>query len=756
MSRLPGAVFAVVLSSLAAGACRSPEAASIAFLAQGDTYFAAKKYDEASIEYRNAIQRTPLSAEAYYKLGEVQAAKSDVVGALGSYIKAADLSPGMVDAQLKAANLLLLARKYEDAKNRLRAVLTKNPDNPDAVLMLGTAMAGLGSIDEAIAATRRSIALDPKRAGTYINLGAFQYRQGDKREAEASLKAGVETDSRSINARLGLADFYAAENRLVEAETTYHEALALDPASLRANRAIAGFFIRAGKLKEAEAPLRRVAESARSADDWYALCDYYIATRRKPQALGILENLRQQPATYVDATVKIAFLATLDHQPLEAMRMVNEVIAKVPNSGEALALKVHLLLGARKRLEALSVAQEAVRADPKSEAAHFAHAIAEAANLQREAAKNAFIEVLKLNPGSAEATMELTQLYLDQNLVDTAMQYAEQAIKLNSESVEARLMRVRVMARHSERRAEAPRELAALIARYPASPEVQYEAGLAAVGAQDPAKSYPYFQRALQLRPDYLRPLVELIKLDVQARRLPQARQRVDEALRKDPNSVEVLLIAGNTYGMIDPDVAEKHLRHVLELDPSNLTAYQSLAALYLSRNQLDKARGEFIHLASQQPTNVAPPTMVGIISEAQGNKPDAERWYQQALRINGRAATAANNLAWMYADGGTNLESAVELAQMARAELPRQAEVTDTLGWAFLKKGMAEQAIRVLQDAIEQDPKVALYQYHLGLAYAQAGEDGRARQALQLALKMDPKFPQAPDAQRALAKLLY
>jgi Tfp pilus assembly protein PilF len=92
----------------------------------------------------------------------------------------------------------------------------------------------------------------------------------------------------------------------------------------------------------------------------------------------------------------------------------------------------------------------------------------------------------------------------------------------------------------------------------------------------------------------------------------------------------------------------------------------------------------------------------------------------------------------------------------MARSELPRQAEVSDTLGWVYLRKGMTDQAVRTLQDAIKQDSTKALYHYHLGLAYVQLGEDARAGISIRQALKMDPGFSKAADAQKTLQKLLY
>ena len=50
----------------------------------------------------------------------------------------------------------------------------------------------------------------------------------------------------------------------------------------------------------------------------------------------------------------------------------------------------------------------------------------------------------------------------------------------------------------------------------------------------------------------------------------------------------------------------------------------------------------------------------------------------------------AANNLAWMFAETGENLDMALQLAQAATRRVPEQPEIQDTLGWIYYKKGLA------------------------------------------------------------------
>ena len=123
-------------------------------------------------------------------------------------------------------------------------------------------------------------------------------------------------------------------------------------------------------------------------------------------------------------------------------------------------------------------------------------------------------------------------------------------------------------------------------------------------------------------------------------------------------------------------------------------------------------------------------------------------------LEIDPRAAVAANNLAWIYAQDGGNLDIALQLAQTAKSQLPDQPEFNDTLGWIYYKKDLATLAIPPLQQSVEKDPKNPVYHYHLGLAYAKSGDKGKAKSSLEQALKLKPDFEGAAEARKVLASL--
>src|SRR5580698_11146526 len=104
-------------------ACSNPNKQKLAYLNSGDKYFKAAKYQEAVIEFRNALQIDPRLANAhqklamaYLKLGNSEAAYRELRETVG-------LDPKNRDAQLEMASLLLARRQYGAAQAAAESAL---------------------------------------------------------------------------------------------------------------------------------------------------------------------------------------------------------------------------------------------------------------------------------------------------------------------------------------------------------------------------------------------------------------------------------------------------------------------------------------------------------------------------------------------------------------------------------------------------------------------------------------------------------
>ncbi len=144
----------------------------------------------------------------------------------------------------------------------------------------------------------------------------------------------------------------------------------------------------------------------------------------------------------------------------------------------------------------------------------------------------------------------------------------------------------------------------------------------------------------------------------------------------------------------------------------------------------------------------------MGIIYDAQKKYDKAKEYYQKALKINPKFAPAANNLAYLYAEKGENIDEALNLAQSAKEQFPDDPNISDTLGWVYYKKNIFTRAITYLREANEKIPDHSTMRYHLGMAYYKNGDKELAKKELSKALELDPKFSGAEEAKDTLTGL--
>jgi tetratricopeptide (TPR) repeat protein len=404
--------------------------------------------------------------------------------------------------------------------------------------------------------------------------------------------------------------------------------------------------------------------------------------------------------------------------------------------------------------EALESATAAVAAAPQSATAHYALAVVRDRRRDVPEAIASYNEVLRLNPRAAAAQVQLSRLSLATGDREAAVRFAEGASRTAPGAGEVRLALARSLLARGDL-ARATPEIAALLKQFPDNASVQSLEGALQMARGNTGGARTAFERALAAAPGMTEPIGGLTALDIRAKQPAAAVARLEAALRESPQNPALLALAAQAYGASgDLAKTEQSLRRAVEIDPRFTPGYAMLAQLYLAQKRLDQARGEFEGMVKRDPQNVQARTMVGVLLEAENKPAEARKWYEETVAITDRAPIVANNLAFMYAESGTNLDQALQLAQTAKQLLPESPDVDDTLGWVYYKKDQAALAVRPLESSVEKNPKNVMYLYHLGLAYAKAGNPVKARDMLQRALELDPTFAGADEARRTLDSL--
>jgi Flp pilus assembly protein TadD len=155
-----------------------------------------------------------------------------------------------------------------------------------------------------------------------------------------------------------------------------------------------------------------------------------------------------------------------------------------------------------------------------------------------------------------------------------------------------------------------------------------------------------------------------------------------------------------------------------------------------------------------KDPSAIQAHMMLGIIDSSRKHYDKAKSRYERILKLNSRFAPAANNLAWILAEQGGNIDVALSYAQTAREQKPDDPYVADTLGWIYYKKSAYLLAASLLKEAVEKLPNEPVIHFHLGMALNKGGDVAGAKRSLQNSLRLKPNFQGAEEAGNILSKL--
>jgi tetratricopeptide (TPR) repeat protein len=223
-----------------------------------------------------------------------------------------------------------------------------------------------------------------------------------------------------------------------------------------------------------------------------------------------------------------------------------------------------------------------------------------------------------------------------------------------------------------------------------------------------------------------------------------------------DPAAAGVVhnLAGGLFLAKGDTAAAAESFRAAIGKNPNLLAPYYALAGIYLREKKAEKAIEQFAQLLAVNPKQAGAHMMMAVIYDTQRRPDLSEKHYRACLEIDPKFAPAANNLAYLLAEGDRDLNEALKYAQKARGLLPEEPSVMDTLGWVYYKKGLYDSAIGEFKASLAKAAGNPTVMYHLGLAYHRKGESDKARVELNRALELSGSFEGAEQARALLAQM--
>ncbi len=228
-----------------------------------------------------------------------------------------------------------------------------------------------------------------------------------------------------------------------------------------------------------------------------------------------------------------------------------------------------------------------------------------------------------------------------------------------------------------------------------------------------------------------------------------------DKALKQNPESFLANFLYALTLIQIDTtNDPSGHLVKSTQSAPKFFPANYMLAEHYLKRNDVAKALSHYIAATESFPDQGAL-IKLALIYENQGKLKQAESTYRAFIQHHPESFLGYNQLAWLYAQQGVNLEEALDLASKADELRPENASINDTIGWLrYLSKqySSAEQHLRKANEISRRENPEILY--HLAVVLEVQGKIAEAKQLLQRALKLSDRFTGVENAKQLSKKL--
>jgi tetratricopeptide (TPR) repeat protein len=753
-------VVMVVLSIGFIGCTRNPEAAKRKYLESGMKYLEQKKYDSAVIQFKKAKQIDPHYAEAHYQLAIAEMDLKNFREGFQELRQTIEIDPNHFKARLAQGSLLLAAHQFDKAEEQARYVVEHDPNNADGYLLLGNTLLGQKHQQEAIDAFTRAIALKPNNADAYLNRGVLYAYMKQDATAEEDMRKAISIDPQKLPGYANLAGFYLYKKDPKKAEEVYRLAIQNNPSSPAPYLRLAGLLLHENRKADSDLVIQQLRDKEpASAEVAGAVGDYYLALRNPDGA--IQEYRRGLSYDPKNQELQLRLLETLLSTAKidEASKMTDDMLKERP--GDIMARITHGRLLAIKgnTAEAVTSLRDVVHDAPDNVQAHYVLGQVLRQTGDQAGAKNELQDAAKQQayrgqPESPLILKALAETYRDSHDYDTAREYAAHLLKLNENNPEAHFLNATIDLGAKDY-AAALDELKETQKTAPNDSVVHLNMAFAYVGLKKFADAEREFQMAIKMYPTYDAAWADYISLMFGTQQPAKALALANQYVTANPNRASAHFINASALGTAkkyDQSIAE--FQKVIQIEPKSMMAYFRLAQIHQMMGQTDAALDLLQKALALQPTSSAVNTAIGDIYLTKDDWKSAGKYFQAALAQNAHDPIAANNLAWIYAVQGENLDMAMNLATQAKQMAPEMSAVNDTLAWIQYKKGNYRVSVSLAEDAVKKEPQKADYRYHLGMALKAAGERGRAKTELQKALELNLKGTDAQDAQKTLALL--
>jgi len=765
--RVKCALFSLFCAFVFSGCSRN----AASYVTKGNKYLAEKRYDDAMIQYRKAVQLDRKNGDAYYGMGLVEVQHNDFSQAYDTLTLAAEFSPKRREVSVALGDLtwsIYIAdnrpapRLYNQLSKLSQSLLAANPRDLDGLRFKADIAIADKRIEDAIGLFQEANSIRANVPDVVMPLAQLLAQKGEATRAEELLRKMLPERPAYGPAYNALASIYMKEKRTSDAEAVLRLRIQKNPKETSAVMGLAEHYAGQGNAATTGKVLAGLIDQrAQFPGVRTAAGDFYAAHKQPDEAVQQFQKaIQEDPKNEVEYRKKIATILFSQGKREELEKCLEAILKKDPKNFEARRLEASLRLSTRKPEDiaaVLTVYPELIAVRPYDAQLHFDYALALLAGGDPKTARTELMASIQRQPGALAPHMALAELDFREKRYPETVELTNDLLSRDPQQTLARLLHAMALSGLGQYNA-ARGELARLVREQPGSPGPELELGMLDVLQKRYAEAneiFAKYYRSSQADPR-ARGIEGMVRSDVAQGETDKALTLLGEEVQKTPNSTSLRsMLATIATSAGKYDLAVTQYRELVARAPKSAEMQVRLADLLHQKGDIQGAIAHYQEARKLAPKNPMPAAMLARELERANLRPEAIATYREVLQMDPKNIFALNNLAFLLADSGQDLDEAVRLAQSAlRLAGDSSSAVADTLGWVYLKKGQTSSALQVFETLVRTEPKNATYHYHFGATLLASGNKSKARNELQTALGNKPAQLDEPKIRELLRKI--
>ncbi len=670
------------------------------FEQEGDDAYADNAYAKA-LQYWLNIPEEARNAALCRKIGAAYLKRSNLDQATVFFEMALKKNPLDMAVQKQVIRIALLKGNIYKAEKMLSELKYRAASDPEVLMLFGDLFLLKGDLERAKMDYTLAMDVSPGTIRPKIKLAICLVQQQHTVQAEKIMTDVLSHPLKETPDLMLAADYYILADDTLKAEGFIQKAVQTDPGNLNIKTQLCRFYRSTGMPDKAAQYLK-------------------ILAAQYPDNIGF---------KLMSADICLSRLDVSGAQ--EWLDKANEL--RGADTG------YHLLMGKfwmsqGRYSHAVSYLKTALERNYGLVSAHYLLGITYLAGGQSKLAETALVRALMMDPDNVDALLAMVGLHYKNKDYALALQYIDRVLSLDASESTAWQVKGLCLMENGEYKTAAQAFSRAW--HLDGNASALFFLARSFEGQKRYQTALDTYESILEKKPDMVEALYHYACLLAETGKGGQALEIIDLWL-KNGEHLPGVYYAGAKISLALQNYAKckTYINMAMADKPVSGKFYLLLADLLRAEKKYTAIEDTLLTCTREHPLFLEGwQFLAAYYMERQETGP-AKEVLEKALKHFPGEPDVMGNLAWILLEEGNNPDRALELARKAYDQMPNQAWLMDTLGWAYYHKNAFGQAGWMLSQAEEKDPDNAIIQYHLGMTFYKQGKLLKAKEKLESVL---------------------